>query len=85
MWEMRTDFVGVASRLLKALAEEQGPRGRRSRYEQPRGGALVLVCPGLRPYVIGVTFEGPVGLVRETTTVEVGEGRNVELEVQLDT
>jgi hypothetical protein len=42
-------------------------------------------APVLRPYVIGVTFEGPVGLVRETTTVEVGEGRNVELEVQLDT
>ena len=41
-------------------------------------------APVLRPYVIGVTFEWPVWLVRETT-VEVGEGRNVELEVQLDT
>jgi hypothetical protein len=47
------------------------------------GGHFALSAPVSGTYVIGVASEGPVGLVQETTTVEVGEERRVDLEVRL--
>jgi hypothetical protein len=48
-------------------------------------GHFALSAPVPGTYVIGVTSEGPTGLVQETTTLEVGEERRVDLEVQLAT
>jgi hypothetical protein len=48
-------------------------------------GHFALSAPVVGPYQLGVTSEGSAGLVQETTTVEVGEERGIELEVRLDT
>lgn len=48
-------------------------------------GHFALSAPVLGTYQLGVACEGPAGLVQETTTVEVGEERGVDLEVRLDT
>lgn len=49
-------------------------------------GRFALSAPVSGTYQLGVASEGPAGLVRETTTVEVSEERVRRLlEVRLDT
>ena len=49
------------------------------------GGRFVLSAPTPGTYRLGVASEGPAGYLQETTTVEVGEARSVDLEVRLGT
>jgi hypothetical protein len=48
-------------------------------------GRFALSAPVSGTYQLGVASEGPAGFLQETTTVEVGEERDVDLEVRLDT
>ena len=48
-------------------------------------GRFALSAPVPGTYELGVATEGPVGFMQETTKVEVGEVRDVDLEVRLDT
>jgi len=48
-------------------------------------GRFALSAPVSGTYQLGVAAEGPAGFFQETTTVEVGEERDVDLEVRLDT
>ena len=48
-------------------------------------GRFALSAPVSGTYELGVSTERPAGFFQETTTVEVGEERDVEAEVRLDT
>ena len=48
-------------------------------------GRFALSAPVPGTYQLGVASEGPAGVLQQTTTVEVGEERDVDLEVRLDT
>ena len=48
-------------------------------------GRFALSVPTSGTYQLGIASEGPAGLLQETTTVEVGEGRSVDLEISLGT
>jgi hypothetical protein len=47
-------------------------------------GRFALSAPVSGTYQLGVATERPAGFLQETTTVEVGEERDVDLEVRLD-
>jgi Carboxypeptidase regulatory-like domain len=47
-------------------------------------GRFALSAPVSGTYQLGVAFEGPAGFRQKTKTVEVGEERDVDLEVRLD-
>ena len=49
-----------------------------------RSGRLALSAPVSGTYQLGVASEGPAGFLQQTTTVEVGEERDIDLEVRLD-
>lgn len=48
-------------------------------------GRFALSAPVPGTYLIGVASEGPAGLVQKTTTVEVREEQDIDLEVRLNT
>jgi hypothetical protein len=48
-------------------------------------GRFALSVPTAGTYQLGIASEGPAGLLHETTTVEVGEVRSVDLEIRLGT
>jgi hypothetical protein len=48
-------------------------------------GRFALSVPTSGTYQLGIASEGPAGLLHETTTVEVGEVRSVDLEIRLGT
>ena len=48
-------------------------------------GRFALSTPTSGTYQLGIASDGPTGLLQETTTVEVGEVRRVDLEIRLGT
>ncbi len=48
-------------------------------------GRFALSAPTSGTYQLGIASDRPTGLLQETTTVEVGEVRRVDLEIRLGT
>ena len=48
-------------------------------------GRFALSVPTSGTYQLGIASERPAGLLHETTTVDVGEVRSVDLEIRLGT
>ena len=48
-------------------------------------GRFALSAPTSGTYQLGIASEGPAGFLQETTMVEVGEVRSVDLEISLGT
>jgi hypothetical protein len=48
-------------------------------------GRFALSAPTSGTYQLGIASEGPTGFLQETTTVEVGKVRSVEVEIRLGT